>query len=125
MWAQMKEGMRFILGHSILRPLLASVATLNFFNFVFAALFILYATRELHVRSGTLGDRPRRGRDRRPARGRRGRAPQPSFRDRAHLRLRDGALPGAATARPPGGRAQDGSSSPCSSPPSFSLGLAS
>ena len=47
--------MRFILGHSILRPLLASVATLNFFNFVFAALFILYATRELHVRSGTLG----------------------------------------------------------------------
>jgi MFS family permease len=31
------------------------VATLNFFNFVFAALFILYATRELHVRSGTLG----------------------------------------------------------------------
>ena len=55
MWAQMEEGMRFILGHSILRPLLASVATLNFFNFVFAALFILYATRELHVRSGTLG----------------------------------------------------------------------
>jgi hypothetical protein len=55
MWAQMKEGMRFILGHNILRPLLASVATLNFFNFVFAALFILYATRELHVRSGTLG----------------------------------------------------------------------
>jgi MFS family permease len=54
MWAQMKEGMRFILGHNILRPLLASVATLNFFNFVFAALFI-YATRELHVRSGTLG----------------------------------------------------------------------
>jgi MFS family permease len=55
MWAQVTEGMRFILGHSILRPLLASVATLNFFNFVFAALFILYATRELHVRSGTLG----------------------------------------------------------------------
>jgi MFS family permease len=55
MWTQMKEGMRFILGHGILRPLLASVATLNFFNFVFFALFILYATRELHVRSGTLG----------------------------------------------------------------------
>src|SRR6185436_14920495 len=55
MWAQVKEGFRFIFRHDILRPLLASVATLNFFNFVFAALFILYATRELHVRSGTLG----------------------------------------------------------------------
>ena len=55
MWAQMMEGLRFILGDQILRPSLISVATLNFFNFVFAALFILYATRELHVRSGTLG----------------------------------------------------------------------
>jgi MFS family permease len=55
MWAQAKEGMRFILGDRILRPTLASVATLNFFNFVFAALFILYVTQELHVRAGTLG----------------------------------------------------------------------
>jgi MFS family permease len=54
-FAQVKEGMRFIFGHSILRPSLISVAILNFFNFIFAALFILYATRELHVRSGTLG----------------------------------------------------------------------
>jgi MFS family permease len=55
MWAQVKEGMGFILGHDILRPTLVSVATLNFFNFVFFALFILYATRELGVRAGTLG----------------------------------------------------------------------
>ena len=54
-WAQVKEGMSFIFRHSILRPSLISVAILNFFNFVFAALFILYATRELGVRSGTLG----------------------------------------------------------------------
>jgi MFS family permease len=47
--------MRFIFRHDILRPSLISVATLNFFNFVFAALFILYATRELHVRAGALG----------------------------------------------------------------------
>ena len=47
--------MSFIFRHSILRPSLISVAILNFFNFVFAALFILYATRELDVRSGTLG----------------------------------------------------------------------
>ena len=55
MFAQVREGMRFIFRHDILRPSLISVATLNFFNFVFAALFILYATRELHVRSGALG----------------------------------------------------------------------
>ena len=55
MWAQVKEGMSFMFRHSILRPSLISVAILNFFNFVFAALFILYATRELDVRSGTLG----------------------------------------------------------------------
>ena len=54
-WAQVKEGMSFMFRHSILRPSLISVAILNFFNFVFAALFILYATRELGVRSGTLG----------------------------------------------------------------------
>jgi MFS family permease len=55
LWTQVKVGMRFIFGDRILRPSLISVATLNFFNFIFAALFILYATRELHVRSGTLG----------------------------------------------------------------------
>jgi MFS family permease len=55
MFGQVKEGMRFIFRHSILRPSLISVTTLNFFNFVFAALFILYATRELHVRAGALG----------------------------------------------------------------------
>jgi predicted MFS family arabinose efflux permease len=53
--AQIYEGFRFILRERILGPLLASVATLNFFNFGFAALFILYATRELGVRAGTLG----------------------------------------------------------------------
>jgi len=55
MFAQVREGMQFIFRHDILRPSLISVATLNFFNFVFAALFILYATRELHVRAGALG----------------------------------------------------------------------
>jgi MFS family permease len=55
MLAQVREGMRFIATSTILRPSLVSVATLNFFNYVFAALFILYATRELGVRAGTLG----------------------------------------------------------------------
>lgn len=53
--AQVWEGVRFIARSRILRPSLVSAATLNFFNFGFAALFILYATRELGVRAGTLG----------------------------------------------------------------------
>jgi MFS family permease len=52
---QVGEGIRFIFGSRLLRPALASAATLNFFNFAFAALFILYATRELGVGAGTLG----------------------------------------------------------------------
>jgi MFS family permease len=53
--AQVSEGIRFVTRNPVLRPTLASVATLNFFNFVFAALFILYASRELDVAAGTLG----------------------------------------------------------------------
>jgi len=34
---------------------LLATATINLFNFVFHALFILYAVRSLHVRPGTLG----------------------------------------------------------------------
>ncbi|HEX2044103.1 MAG TPA: MFS transporter [Gaiellaceae bacterium] len=49
------EGMRFIGRHEIFRPGLAAVATVNFFNFMFAALFVLYATRELGIEPGTLG----------------------------------------------------------------------
>ena len=55
MRAQVATGMRFIAHSPIFRPGLAGVATLNFFNYAFAALFILYATRELGVRPGTLG----------------------------------------------------------------------
>jgi MFS family permease len=48
-------GMRFILRSPIVRSSLAATATINFFNFVFFALFILYATRALDVEPGTLG----------------------------------------------------------------------
>jgi MFS family permease len=54
-WGQMKSGLRFIAQSTILKPALLSVTTLNFFNFIFAALFILFATRELGVGAGTLG----------------------------------------------------------------------
>ena len=48
-------GLRFISGNPIFRTTLAAVATLNFFNYAFGALFVLYATRTLGVSAGTLG----------------------------------------------------------------------
>jgi predicted MFS family arabinose efflux permease len=48
-------GIRFVFGSPIVRAALGATATINFFNFVFFALFILYATRSLDVEPGTLG----------------------------------------------------------------------
>jgi MFS family permease len=48
-------GVRWIKKNPYIRPELLGVATLNFFNFMFFALFVLYATRHLHVRPATLG----------------------------------------------------------------------
>jgi MFS family permease len=53
--ARVGVGLRFIGGNRIFRPTLTSVATLNFFNYAFNALFVLYATRSLGVEPGTLG----------------------------------------------------------------------
>jgi MFS family permease len=48
-------GMAFIFRDRIMRAVLLSAATINFFNFGFSALFVLYATRELGVSPGILG----------------------------------------------------------------------
>jgi MFS family permease len=48
-------GLRFIFRSPVIRAALAATATVNFFNFVFWALFVLYVTRELDVAPGTLG----------------------------------------------------------------------
>jgi MFS family permease len=48
-------GIRWIQGNAIIRAELLGVATLNLFNFIFSALFILYATRHLHVSPLELG----------------------------------------------------------------------
>jgi MFS family permease len=48
-------GVRYVRSSPIIFYELASAATVNFFNFAFFAVFLLYATRELHVRAGTLG----------------------------------------------------------------------
>jgi MFS family permease len=48
-------GIRYVLRNSTMRASLLATATINLFNFIFWALFILYAVRELGVRPGTLG----------------------------------------------------------------------
>jgi MFS family permease len=48
-------GVRWIRGNAVIRAELLGVATLNFFNLMFFALFLLYATRSLHVHPATLG----------------------------------------------------------------------
>jgi MFS family permease len=48
-------GIRFVMSSAIVRAALGATATINFFNFVFFALFILYATRSLDIDPGTLG----------------------------------------------------------------------
>ncbi len=50
-----RAGARWILRSPLIRASLWAGATLNFFNFVFSALFILYVTRTLHVPPATLG----------------------------------------------------------------------
>lgn len=52
---RLAEGLSFIFRNAIFRASLFSFATINFFNLMFFALFVLYATRELHVRPGLLG----------------------------------------------------------------------
>ena len=48
-------GLRYVLGSPIVRPSLFATTTINFFNFVFFALFVLFAIRYLHVSPGVLG----------------------------------------------------------------------
>ena len=48
-------GVRWVFGNAIVRAALGATATINFFNFVFFALFILYANQSLGVEPGTLG----------------------------------------------------------------------
>jgi MFS family permease len=53
--AGLTAGARFIRDSAIVRACLLAAATINFFDFIFLALFVLYATRALHVRPGLLG----------------------------------------------------------------------
>jgi len=52
---RLASGIRFIFRSDILRASLLSFSTINFFNLMFSALFVLYATEELEVKPGELG----------------------------------------------------------------------
>jgi predicted MFS family arabinose efflux permease len=51
----LRQGFSFVMRDEFIRPELACVATINLFNFVFHAIFVLYATKELGVSPGVLG----------------------------------------------------------------------
>ena len=52
---QVTAGLRFIRGSAIVRALLGASATVNLFTFGFAAVFVLYVTRELGLGAAALG----------------------------------------------------------------------
>ncbi|WP_017239275.1 MFS transporter [Streptomyces sp. SS] len=49
------EGLRWVLRESSMRALFAASGTLQFFNYMFHTLFVLYATAELGIGAGLLG----------------------------------------------------------------------
>ncbi|MFF0720104.1 MFS transporter [Verrucosispora sp. NA02020] len=51
----MAAGVRYVARSEVLRATLLGTTTLNLFNFMFAALFVLYVTTELGVSPGMLG----------------------------------------------------------------------
>lgn len=53
--ASLRSGLRFTVRDEVIGPALACVATINLFNFVFWAIFVLFATKELGVSPGVLG----------------------------------------------------------------------
>ncbi|MEO7269709.1 MAG: MFS transporter [Knoellia sp.] len=55
LWRRSREGMGLVLRHPYLRASLACVTTINFFNFVAAALLILFASRQLDLSAGAIG----------------------------------------------------------------------
>jgi MFS family permease len=55
LWRETVEGLRFVLGHPVLRPLTLCFSTLMFSLSVFAPLYVLYAVRDLGIPPGILG----------------------------------------------------------------------
>ena len=55
LWRETREGLRFVFGHPVLRPLTLCSASLSFFLSFFAPLYVLFAVRDLSIQPGILG----------------------------------------------------------------------
>lgn len=52
---EIAEGLRYVLGHSLLRPITACTGTANLFGGVIVAMTVLFLSRELDLPAGTVG----------------------------------------------------------------------
>jgi MFS family permease len=52
---EIAEGLRYVLGHRLLRPIAACTATANLFNAVMYAVVVLYMVRQLGLRPAAIG----------------------------------------------------------------------
>jgi MFS family permease len=52
---EIAEGLRYVLGHRLLRPIAACTATANLFNAVMFAVVVLYMVRQLGLRPAAIG----------------------------------------------------------------------
>jgi MFS family permease len=55
MKAELAEGLRWVLGNRLLRPIAASTATFNFFGNLMFAVLLVYLVRELGMSAGVIG----------------------------------------------------------------------
>jgi MFS family permease len=55
MRTEIAEGLRFVVGHPIMRPMMVFVATSNFFNTLLYSIFLVFAVRDLHLHAATIG----------------------------------------------------------------------
>jgi MFS family permease len=55
MWPEVKEGLRWVVGHRWLRAIAACTGTSNFFSSVLFAILVLYAVRNLHLSAFEIG----------------------------------------------------------------------
>ena len=55
MRSQIMEGLRYVLGHPLLRPIAACTAVSNLFSAMVTAILILFAVRELGLTAGMIG----------------------------------------------------------------------
>jgi predicted MFS family arabinose efflux permease len=53
--SQIAEGLRFVVGHKVLRRVVACTGTANLFSGMSSALAMIFLVRELHVRPGLIG----------------------------------------------------------------------